>query len=160
MSVFGGLSSKFSPRYLVLLSTGELCIYSCKEDFDQRKTVEDVVSLEDVNAKKVRTPAFNSTQTSLFHANPTHALPCLQVQSKSGTGASTGPQYLELFQPFKGQVELGFSNYVAAEQWLQCIEQVQAHLKRIDGQKAELGGSEGKASASEAAEAYAFKHEY
>ncbi len=82
------------------------------------------------------------------------------MQSKSGSGALTGPQYIELFQPFKGQVELGFSNFVAAEQWLQCIEQVQAHLKRIDGQKAALGGSEGKSLASEAAEAYAFELDY
>ena len=56
MSTFGGLSTKFSSRYLVLLSTGELCIYSSKDDFDQRKVAEDVVSLEDVTAKKVGTP--------------------------------------------------------------------------------------------------------
>lgn len=77
-----------------------------------------------------------------------------QVQ-KSGTAATSGPQYLELFQPFKGQIELGFSNVMAQLLWLDCIEQVQVHLKRIDMQKAELGGSEGSASATDSAQACA-----
>ena len=63
-------------------------------------------------------------------------------------------RYLELFQPFKGQIELGFSNVMAQLLWLDCIEQVQVHLKRIDMQKAELGGSEGTSSSSDAAQAY------
>ncbi len=37
----------------MLLSTGELLIFSDKEDFDARKSPEETVSLEDVNAKKV-----------------------------------------------------------------------------------------------------------
>jgi hypothetical protein len=60
VSVFGGLSSKFSPRYLALLTTGELLIYSDKEDFDARKGPEETVSLEDVNAKKVVSAAFRA----------------------------------------------------------------------------------------------------
>ena len=129
VSSFGGLSTKFSPRYLVLLSTGELHIYNTKDDFDARKNPEDCVNLEEVNAKK--------------------------VQSKSGTGATTGPQYVELFQPFKGQIELCFSNVMAQLLWLDCIEQVQAHLKRIERQKAELGGAPDKSSAAVSSRTYA-----
>ena len=76
--MFGGLSTKFSPRYLVLLSTGELCIYGCKEDFDQRKTAEDVVSLEDVSAKKVRAPNMQSLGFSFkpHYFSPTQLTRC------------------------------------------------------------------------------------
>jgi hypothetical protein len=58
-----------------------------------------------------------------------------------------GPQYLELFQPFKGNIELGFRNNVAQQIWFDCIEQLQAHLKRIEEHKAELGGADSEASA-------------
>jgi hypothetical protein len=183
VSIFGGLSSKFSARYLVLHTTGDLHIYSSKDDFDQHKSAEEVVSLEDVTAQKVPNPSLLLLATqppASFKAiiqtiarRVSHHVPLFQVQSKSGTGATGGPQYLELFQPFKGQIELCFSNIVAQMEWLDCIEQVkrplglplnivlmscfieqvQAHLKRIDRQKAELGGSEGKSSATEAAEA-------
>jgi hypothetical protein len=72
VSVFGGLSSKFSSRYLALLTTGELLIYSDKDDFDARKGPEETVSLEDVNAKKVVSttyPACLRNQLS-FHNRP------------------------------------------------------------------------------------------
>jgi hypothetical protein len=84
------------------------------------------------------------------------APPPRQVQNKSGSAATSGPQYLELFQPFKGHIELGFSNVMAQLLWLDCIEQVQAHLKRINMQKAELGGSEGTSLMTETAQTYAF----
>ena len=58
VSVFGGLSTKFAPRYLVLLTTGELHIYSSKEDFDARKNPEESVPLNDVSIKKVTRCAF------------------------------------------------------------------------------------------------------
>jgi hypothetical protein len=61
---------------------------------------------------------------------------------------------LELFQPFKGNIELGFRNDVAQRIWFDCIEQLQAHLKRIVEQKAKLGGVEGKASAHASSQEY------
>jgi hypothetical protein len=139
VSFFGGLSSKFSARYLVLHTTGDLHIYSSKDDFDQHKIAEEVVSLEDVTAQKVPHPLLPqllATQPSAsveskiqtIARRVSHHMPLFQVQSKSGTGATGGPQYLELFQPFKGQIELCFSNIVAQMEWLDCIEQVQRPL--------------------------------
>jgi hypothetical protein len=72
--------------------------------------------------------------------------PALHQVNKSGAQDNKGPQYLELFQPFKGNIELGFRNDVAQRIWYDCIAQLQAHLKRIDEQKAKLGGAEGKVS--------------
>ena len=71
VSVFGGLSSKFSPRYLALLTTGELLIYSDKDDFDARKGPEETVSLEDVNAKKVVSTTYPAC-LRIAHINSFH----------------------------------------------------------------------------------------
>jgi hypothetical protein len=80
--------------------------------------------------------------------------PIIHQVNKSGAQEGKGPQYLELFQPFKGNIELGFRNDVAQRIWFDCIEQLQSHLKRIEEQKAKLGGSEGKASEHALAQEY------